>query len=65
MEFHHLEKVSTVLLLLPAPFIFLLLILVFIIPGDGVPRGSGVQSRPWRLSARPRKTMDHIFKSKA
>lgn len=61
MEFHHLEKV----LVCPPPLSLRLELMVCsnpagFPPGDGVPRGSGVQGGPGRLSARPGEAVDHL-----
>lgn len=62
MEFHHLEKV---LVFLSLSLSFSLKLMVYckhagFLPGNGVPRGSGVQSRPGGLSARPGEAVDHL-----
>lgn len=61
MEFHHLEKV----LVPPPPLSLRLELMVYFkpagsVPGDGVPRGPGVQGGLGRLSARPGEAVDHL-----
>lgn len=70
MEFHHLEKVLVFSSLslsppLPCPKLTVYCKHAGFLPGDGIPRSSGVQGRPGGLSARPGEAVDHVLEGTA
>lgn len=60
MEFHHLEKVLVFLSFSLCLELTVYRRLAGSLPGDGVPRSSGVQGRPGGLSACPGEAVDHV-----